>query len=165
MPVKAADHLHILFAQFEIEDIIVFCNMIRIGGTGDGIQERLSVLAAPRMVRSTFLFARLRSAGGVYLSGGLKPATETSRILTYPPLIEAGGFPTEIKPACSCHRSMICAEDFPYFSASSLITALSKCSEVWPRLRKDTRIRSQYRIGVHIPAGLCSDNTDDFRSG
>ncbi len=29
-----------------------------------GIQERLSVLAAPRMVRSTFLFA-------VYLSGGL----------------------------------------------------------------------------------------------
>ena len=33
-----------------------------------------------------FLFARLRSAGGVYLSGGLKPATETSRILTYPPL-------------------------------------------------------------------------------
>ena len=50
-------------------------------------QERLSVLAAPRMVRSTFHFARLRSAGGVYLSGGLKPATETSRILTYPPLI------------------------------------------------------------------------------
>ena len=42
--------------------------------------------------------ARLRSAGGVYLSGGLKPATETSRILTYPPLIEAGVFPTEIKP-------------------------------------------------------------------
>ena len=33
------------------------------------IQERLSVLAAPRMVRSTFHFARLRSAGGVYLSG------------------------------------------------------------------------------------------------
>ena len=60
------------------------------------VQERLSVLAAPRMVRSTFLFARLRSAGGVYLSGGLKPATETSRILTYPPLIEAGVFPTEI---------------------------------------------------------------------
>ncbi len=47
--------------------------------------------------RSTFLFARLRSAGGVYLSGGLKPATETSRILIYPPLIEAGIFPTEIK--------------------------------------------------------------------
>jgi hypothetical protein len=61
-----------------------------------GVQERLSVLAAPRMVRSTFLFARLRSAGGVYLSGGLKPATETSRILTYPPLIEAGVFLTEI---------------------------------------------------------------------
>ena len=56
-------------------------------------QERLSVLAAPRMVRSTFHFARLQSAGGVYLSGGLKPATETSRILTYPPLIEAGVFP------------------------------------------------------------------------
>ena len=35
------------------------------------VQERLSVLAAPRMVRSTFLFARLRSAGGVYLSGRL----------------------------------------------------------------------------------------------
>ena len=60
------------------------------------IQERLSVLAAPRMVRSTFHFARLRSAGGVYLSGGLKPAIETSRILTFPPLIEAGIFPTEI---------------------------------------------------------------------
>ena len=57
-------------------------------------------LAAPRMVRSTFHFARLRSAGGVYLSGGLKPATETSRILTYPPLIEAGVFPTEIKASC-----------------------------------------------------------------
>ena len=27
-------------------------------------QERLGVLAAPRMVRSTFLNARLRSAGG-----------------------------------------------------------------------------------------------------
>ena len=65
------------------------------------VQERLSVLAAPRMVRSTFLFARLRSAGGVYLSGGLKPATETSRILTYPPLIEAGVFPTEIKAVLS----------------------------------------------------------------
>ena len=36
-------------------------------------------------------------AGGVYLSGGLKPATETSRISTYPPLIEAGVLPTEIK--------------------------------------------------------------------
>ena len=56
------------------------------------VQERLSVLAA-----RTFHFARLRSAGGVYLSGGLKPATETSRILTYPLLIEAGIFPTEIK--------------------------------------------------------------------
>ena len=62
----------------------------------DSVQERLSVLAAPREVRSTFLFARLRSAGGVYLSGGLKPATETSRILTYPPLIEVGVFPSEI---------------------------------------------------------------------
>ena len=65
-------------------------------------QERLSVLAAPRLVRSTFLFARLRSAGGVYLSGGLKPATETIRILIYPPLIEAGVFPTEIKPYVEC---------------------------------------------------------------
>ncbi len=65
-------------------------------------QERLSVLAAPRMVRSTFLFARLRSAGGVYLSGGLKPATETIRILIYHPLIEAGVFPTEIKPYVEC---------------------------------------------------------------
>ena len=63
---------------------------------------RLSVLAAPRMVRSTFLFARLRSAGGVYLSGGLKLATETIRILIYPPLIEAGVFPTEIKPYVEC---------------------------------------------------------------
>ena len=41
MPVKTADHLHILFAQFEIEDIIVFRNMIRIGGTGDGNKARL----------------------------------------------------------------------------------------------------------------------------
>ena len=57
------------------------------------IQERLSVLAAPRMVRSTFLFARLRSAGGIYLSGGLKPATETSRILTYPLAYRSGGLP------------------------------------------------------------------------
>ena len=32
------------------------------------IQERLSVLAAPRRVRSTFFFARLRSAGGFYSS-------------------------------------------------------------------------------------------------
>ena len=32
----------------------------------------------------------------VYLSGGLRPATETSRILIYPPLAEAGVFPTEI---------------------------------------------------------------------
>ena len=47
--------------------------------------------------RPVFFFARLRSAGGVYLSGGLKPATETSRILIYPPLIETGVFPTEIK--------------------------------------------------------------------
>ena len=54
-------------------------------------QERLSVLAAPRMVRSTFLFARLRSAGGVYLSG-----------VIYPPLIDAGVFPTEIKPYVEC---------------------------------------------------------------
>ena len=43
MPVKAADHLHILFAQFEIEDIIVFRNMIRIGGTGDGNKARLQL--------------------------------------------------------------------------------------------------------------------------
>ena len=69
---------------------------MQVSSVRDPVQERLSVLAAPRMVRSTFLFARLRSAGGVYLSGGLKPATETSRILTYPSLIEAGSFPTEI---------------------------------------------------------------------
>ena len=37
------------------------------------------------------------SSRSVYLSGGLKPATETSRILFYPPLVEAGVFPTEIK--------------------------------------------------------------------
>ena len=46
---------------------------------------------------SAFHCARLQSAGGVYLSGGLKPATETNRILFYPPLVEAGVFPTEIK--------------------------------------------------------------------
>ena len=73
-----------------------FLMLIATVHSASDIQERLSVLAAPRMVRSTFLFARLRSAGGVYLSGGLKPATETSRILIYPPLIEAGVFPTEI---------------------------------------------------------------------
>ena len=32
-----------------------------------GYQERLGVLAAPRKVRSTFLIARLRSAGGFNL--------------------------------------------------------------------------------------------------
>ena len=72
------------------------------------IQERLSVLAAPRMVRSTFHFARLQSAGGVYLSGGLKPATETSRILTYPPLIEAGVFPTEINTGYPQYHAQMC---------------------------------------------------------
>ena len=71
-------------------------------------QERLSVLAAPRMVRSTFHFARLRSAGGVYLSGGLKPATETSRILIYPPLIEAGIFPTEINTGYPQYHAQMC---------------------------------------------------------
>jgi hypothetical protein len=40
--------------------------MIFPASTGGGFQnqERLGVLAAPRMVRSTFLNARLRSAGG-----------------------------------------------------------------------------------------------------
>ena len=51
----------------------------------------------PAKNHNTHKNLRLRSAGGVYLSGGLKPATETSRILTYPPLIEARVFPTEIK--------------------------------------------------------------------
>ena len=36
------------------------------------VQERLSVLGAPRMVRSTFLFARLRSAGGVLSQWGIE---------------------------------------------------------------------------------------------
>ena len=36
MPVKSPDQLHILFAQFKIEDVIVLGNMVRIGGTGDG---------------------------------------------------------------------------------------------------------------------------------
>ena len=76
------------------------------------IQERLSVLAAPRMVRSTFHFARLRSAGGVYLSGGLKPATETSRILTYSPLIEAGVFPTEINYVSTRYHFIHSSKDF-----------------------------------------------------
>ena len=43
-----------------------------------------------------FCAAAIRRRRFVYLSGGLKPATETSRILTYPPLTEAGVFPTEI---------------------------------------------------------------------
>ena len=84
----------ILHCVIELHPVIVF--KFKSAATVF-VQERLSVLAAPRMVQSTFLFARLRSAGGVYLSGGLKPATETSRISTYPPLIEAGVLPTEIK--------------------------------------------------------------------
>ena len=89
----------------EQDEIQISIKKIHFLNTGMNLflfQERLSVLAAPRMVRSTFLFARLRSAGGVYLSGGLKLATETIRILIYPPLIEAGVFPTEIKPYVEC---------------------------------------------------------------
>ena len=74
----------------EQDEIQISIKKIHFLNTGMNLflfQERLSVLAAPRMVRSTFLFARLRSAVGVYLSGGLKPATETIRILIYPPLI------------------------------------------------------------------------------
>ena len=88
--------------QNEIQISIKKIHFLNTGMNLFLFQERLSVLAAPRMVRSTFLFARLRSAGGVYLSGGLKPATETIRILIYPPLIEAGVFPTEIKPYVEC---------------------------------------------------------------
>ena len=88
--------------QNEIQISIKKIHFLNMGMNLFLFQERLRVLAAPRMVRSTFLFARLRSAGGVYLSGGLKPATETIRILIYPPLIEAGVFPTEIKPYVEC---------------------------------------------------------------
>ena len=88
--------------QNEIQISIKKIHFLNTGMNLFLLHERLSVLAAPRMVRSIFLFARLRSAGGVYLSGGLKPATETIRILIYPPLIEAGVFPTEIKPYVEC---------------------------------------------------------------
>ena len=56
MLIKFPDPLHILFAQFEIKDVMVFGNMVRIGGTGDGdkaclqlppeddLRRRLSVL-------------------------------------------------------------------------------------------------------------------------
>ena len=105
--------LFILFRRFLLFHRIVFQISVRLQPVYNRqpallIQERLSVLAAPRMVRSTFLFARLRSAGGVYLSGGLKPATETSRILIYPPLIEAEVFPTEINKKAACLRETRC---------------------------------------------------------
>ena len=43
-------------------------DIVSILHDNSAIQERLGVLAAPRKVRSTFLFARLRSAGGFYSS-------------------------------------------------------------------------------------------------
>ena len=50
-------------------------------------QERLGVLAAPREVRSTFLIARLRSAGGIS-DAGLYPMSEKSFILRIHLMIE-----------------------------------------------------------------------------
>lgn len=35
MPINFPDPLHILFAQFKTKDVIVFGNMVRIGGAGD----------------------------------------------------------------------------------------------------------------------------------
>ena len=105
MDCRQPDRILIRQVMSEQNEIQISIKKIHFLNTGMNLflfQERLSVLAAPRMVRSTFLFARLRSAGGVYLSGGLKPATETIRILIYPPLIEAGVFPTEIKPYVEC---------------------------------------------------------------
>ena len=105
MDCRQPDRILIRQVMSEQNEIQISIKKIHFLNTGMNLflfQERLSVLAAPRMVRSIFLFARLRSAGGVYLSGGLKPATETIRILIYPPLIEAGVFPTEIKPYVEC---------------------------------------------------------------
>ena len=51
-------------------------------------QERLGVLAAPREVRSTFLIARLRSAGGFISDAGLYPMSEKSFILRIHLMIE-----------------------------------------------------------------------------
>ena len=105
MDCRQPDRILIRQVMSEQNEIQISIKKIHFLNTGMNLflfQERLSVLAAPRMVRSTFLFARLRSAGGVYLSGGLKPATETIRILIYPPLIDAGVFPTEIKPYVEC---------------------------------------------------------------
>ena len=105
MDCRQPDRILIRQLMSEQDEIQISIKKIHFLNTGMNLflfQERLSVLAAPRMVRSIFLFARLRSAGGVYLSGGLKPATETIRILIYPPLIEAGVFPTEIKPYVEC---------------------------------------------------------------
>ena len=105
MDCRQPDRILIRQVMSEQNEIQISIKKIHFLNTGMNLflfQERLSVLAAPHMVRSTFLFARLRSAGGVYLSGGLKPATETIRILIYPPLIDAGVFPTEIKPYVEC---------------------------------------------------------------
>ena len=105
MDCRQPDRILIRQVMSEQNEIQISIKKIHFLNTGMNLflfQERLSVLAAPRMVRSIFLFARLRSAGGVYLSGGLKPATETIRILIYHPLIEAGVFPTEIKPYVEC---------------------------------------------------------------
>ena len=105
MDCRQPDRILIRQVMSEQKEIQISIKKIHFLNTGMNLflfQERLSVLASPLIVLSILLFARLRSAGGVYLSGGLKPATETIRILIYPPLIEAGVFPTEIKPYVEC---------------------------------------------------------------
>ena len=98
----------------------------------------------PRRARrvSAFHCARLRSAGGFYLSGGLRPATETSRISFYPQLVEAGVFPTEIKKTANgakhvnglfCDGShynsvfIICMARFYHIQDKSCISSMYLC--------------------------------------
>ena len=82
MPVKAADHLHILFAQFEIEDIIVFCNMIRIGGTGDGNKTCLQLPPKYDLRRRlSVFFCQFSDHCIIEMLGSMAPASE--RIPTY----------------------------------------------------------------------------------
>jgi hypothetical protein len=56
LPVKITNPLHVFFCQFEIEDVVILCDMVRIGGARygnkaglqlppkDNLRRRLSVL-------------------------------------------------------------------------------------------------------------------------
>ena len=72
----SVDDLSVALADLLIPEEGIFPASCEITGTVimavNVVQERLSVLAAPRMVRSTFLFARLRSAGGRLSQWGIE---------------------------------------------------------------------------------------------